>query len=193
MATIRTSGLPANFRVKPHVQAFADAVQEKFGLTSFGTYASHEPVPEQATDVFVTRAQGDALAEWATQPAIMRQYGIQYCMWWHRIKNIERINEGDHGWRNVADRGGPTQNHEDHNHFSFYATAPAAPAGSPPIPQEDPQDMIVIFNKKDQGFLLSGGKLILLAGDQAKALENAGVPRKDLSNADVDALYRLNA
>lgn len=132
MATIRTSGLPANFRVKPQVQAFADAVEKAMGLNSFGTYAGHEPTADLAVDIFVPvndPAPGIRVTDFAGAPPFGRsgppgpnwdRSAIDYVIFRQHIYNPEI----SHDWRLMADRGGITQNHFDHVHVSFVATTP---------------------------------------------------------------------
>lgn len=111
--------------VRPHVQAFADAVVERFpGVGTIGTYPGHDPSMDLALDIFPRdRAQGGELAEWATRDEVVDRFGVWYHIWWRRIWNrtIGRV------WRAMADRGSATQNHEDHCHFSFEPTGSATP------------------------------------------------------------------
>lgn len=122
--------------VRPHVQAFVDEVERRFGITSFGTYAGHQPAKDRAVDCFGTREQMLAVAQWCTRDDVIDAYGID-----HVIHDIDPGNtdpgeiwnrEIARKWREMANRGGPTQNHYDHVHVSFEATAAAVPA-----PQED--------------------------------------------------------
>lgn len=58
---------------------------------------------------------GDAIAEYARTHA--RRLAVRYVIWRQQIWNIEHASEG---WRPMADRGSPTQNHFDHVHVSTY-------------------------------------------------------------------------
>lgn len=120
MALIRTPTTQTFIRVLPHVQLFCDAVERATGVKSFGTYVGHDPNASQAVDIHVPlRGElGDRVAQFAIQHG--KRYGIRYIIWNHRIWN-EEIGAF---WRHMADRGDPTQNHEDHAHISFYADAP---------------------------------------------------------------------
>lgn len=122
--------------VRPHVQAFADDCQEATGVTSYGTYAGHDPSPDRALDIFATRAGGDAVAEFAVDN--LERYGITYVIWWQRIYNPSIAPY----WRDMADRDSITANHKDHVHISFEPTGPARP--------EEDDDM---FTDKDRDML----------------------------------------
>jgi hypothetical protein len=113
---VNIANIRGGFVVLPHVQAFADAVEEATGADSFGTYAGHDPTPERALDIFVpTTSQelGDAIAAFAI--ANLDRFGIWYLIYRQRIYNPSIV---DH-WRDMADRGSLTQNHFDHVHVSF--------------------------------------------------------------------------
>jgi hypothetical protein len=104
------------YTVVPHAQAFCDYVEAQGWSSSFGTYAGHDPTPERATDVFVAIDDPDngyAIADYAA--ANMEKYGIDYVIYRQRIYNPEIADY----WRDMADRGSPTQNHMDHNHLSY--------------------------------------------------------------------------
>lgn len=123
-----TALIRGGYTVLPHVQAFADAVQEHGWADSFGTYAGHDPTPERALDIFVPVDDPEtAAAICAFGIANQAQFGIWYEMSRQHIWNVERASEG---WRPQSpyDRGSLTANHYDHVHVSFYATA---------IPQEE--------------------------------------------------------
>lgn len=141
MATIRTSGLPADFKPKPQTQAVADAVEAQFGLKSFGTYAGHEPTADLGLDIFVDKATGDRVAAWLVEN--IERLGIDYVIWWQRIYNPEIATH----WRDMADRGGTTQNHKDHIHVSLESSAP-----KPHQPQED--DFMATMSDAEKAQLL---------------------------------------
>ena len=116
------------YTVLPHVQAFCDEVEARELATSFGTYAGHDPVPEQAVDVFVSvddATQGNQICEFAI--AHMFQYGIRYIIFRQRIYNPEIADY----WRPMEDRGSITANHYDHVHLTFYEVSAYVP------PEED--------------------------------------------------------
>ena len=126
------------YTVAPHVQAFADACERATGVRNFGTYAGHDPTPQRALDIFHAvgdNALADAICDFFIKN--MSKYGGWYIISRQRIYNPAVAPY----WRNMADRGSITQNHFDHVHVSFYATAsgdfstpPTTPA---PAPEED--------------------------------------------------------
>ncbi|KAB2809302.1 hypothetical protein F9L07_19880 [Pimelobacter simplex] len=112
--------------VKPWVRAAADELGPKFGITSIGGYragardANGHPAG-RALDLMVSDVQrGTRLAEYARANA--RRLGVEYVIWRQRIWSVARDIEG---WRRMEDRGSPTQNHMDHVHVNFNATAPS--------------------------------------------------------------------
>ena len=113
-----------------HVQAFADAVSKATGADSFGTYLGHDPTLERALDIFTptdSRKLGDAICDFAI--ANLKRFGVDYVIYRQRIFNPEIAPV----WRDMADRGDLTNNHFDHVHVSFEATAPG-PFDSVPAP-----------------------------------------------------------
>lgn len=128
-----TANIRGGIAVKPHVQRFADALEVYIGYElSFGTYPGHSPPegPTQAIDVFNTDdedgwAQQDRICQFAFMYA--KVFGLRYAIRRHKIKNVERLNEG---WREQGIQGNRTADHFDHTHFTFYAVA----AGTPEIP-----------------------------------------------------------
>ncbi len=111
--------------VLPHVQRFANAACGATDACTISTYNGHTPTAARALDILVSdvygkrptdnNALGDQVAAYALahQPA----HAITYVIW------RQRINSGD-GWEPMEDRGSITQNHYDHVHVSFDATAP---------------------------------------------------------------------
>lgn len=120
-----------NGPVLRHVQAFADAAEREFPGTAYKTYNGHSPDRTRALDCWGTRAQLDALAEFAIEN--IDRFGITYIIWWQRIWNRSR---GSY-WRQMEDRGSPTDNHLDHVHISFEEHA-EVPDEAPPPPPPDP-------------------------------------------------------
>jgi hypothetical protein len=119
--------------VRPHVQAFADAVSQATGADSFGTYPGHEPSIDLAVDCFVpttSRVLGDAICDFALSH--MERFGIWYVIYRQRIFNPSVAPY----WRDMEDRGSPTQNHMDHVHLSFNDSAPPQP-DQPPTRKDD--------------------------------------------------------
>lgn len=111
--------------VLPHVQKFANAMCSETGACSVSTYEGHSPTASRAVDILASdvygerptdnNALGNTVAEFAL--AHQSEHAITYVIW------MQRINSGD-GWRDMEDRGSITQNHYDHVHVSFEATAP---------------------------------------------------------------------
>lgn len=148
--------------VKPHVQRFVDDAEEYLGVKlSVGTYPGHSPPegPTQAVDIFNTVNP----AGWALQDKLCRffienveKYGGRYCIRRAQIWNVERKNEG---WRNQSRTGNVTVDHDDHGHFTFYATGkvgvnqPGKPStpGKPSIPDKvkEMRDMVGLFGVLD--------------------------------------------
>lgn len=112
--------------VLPHVQAFADAADELRGAAS-KTYGGHSPTPDRALDVWDTDADRDAVVAFALEH--WDEFGIMYAIHRQRILNYAFAPY----WRDMEDRGSPTQNHFDHVHLSFLPDAP----GDPNAPKEE--------------------------------------------------------
>lgn len=89
------------------------------------TYEGHQPTAARALDILVSdvygkvptdgNALGDKVAAFAL--AHQPEHGITYVIWRQRINT-----SGE--WKPMEDRGSITQNHYDHVHVSFDATAP---------------------------------------------------------------------
>lgn len=143
MALIR-----GGLKVRPHVQAFADACERATGAGNYGTYNGHDPSYDLALDIFHAVGDDD-LADKVCAFALAnyKRYGIDYVISRQRIWNPE-INVN---WRNMEDRGGNTQNHRDHVHISFEPTAPVVDEPAPvPITERDAMSMYVRFKFRDQ-------------------------------------------
>lgn len=194
MATIR---FPPNqsFQMKPHVQRFADAMEEYFGgAMNWGTYAGHSPPegPTQALDHFnpnsaAGHAQQDKAAEWAIRNA--RKYGLRYIIKRYEIWNIERAGEG---WRQRSRTGNATADHLDHNHYTFYASAPDIPA---PKKEED-DDMAsnwfrYVFNGQDWVIdRITKTRSFTTHEDQLKTLDKLGCEQVGQVSQHVDDYFR---
>lgn len=108
--------------VLPHVRAFAAACQKATGVETYKTYHGHSPDISRALDIWPpanNRDLGTDVAEFAI--ANMERYGVTYVIWRQQIYNPGIAPR----WRDMADRGGVTQNHFDHAHISFDVSAPA--------------------------------------------------------------------
>ncbi len=187
MATVRGG------TVLPHVQAFADEAERRFGIDSFGTYPGHQPTPDRAVDCFGTRPEMLALAQWTTQDDVIDRYGIDYTMFDVNQTTVgsEIYNrEISRSWRQVPDRGGPTQNHHDHVHVSFEKSAVTPPQ---PHPQEDDEMALMLSADGKPGVLLRTGGLITGVRDPQSfyAYAAAGVPSVKVSGPEWDAANKL--
>jgi hypothetical protein len=185
MALIRT---PANqsIVVKPHVQALANALQQEFGIDSFGTYLghSHPEGPTQAIDIFTP----DNTAGYALQDRICaflrahaKRFGHRYHIRRRQIWNIERSGEG---YRNQTVTGNRTADHMDHIHDTQYAFAPGPFGPITPTPQQPTtilgEDMLIINVDQTGIFLLRGDQAQhLQSPDHVFAFVRAGVPYQD--------------
>ncbi|MCA1569716.1 MAG: hypothetical protein LC798_05220 [Chloroflexi bacterium] len=190
MATVRGG------KVRPHVQAFADACQKATGASSYGTYPGHQPTLDRALDIFHgvndTRLSA-AVCDFALQN--WEHFGLDYIISRRRIYNPEISRS----WRLMADRGGVTQNHEDHVHVSFEPVG-AATSGPSPKPIEsiesEENDMIMIWHKGALYLLTARGRTPWgLQPHAADALKAAGVkvggnPNDDQSNL-FDAIDKM--
>jgi hypothetical protein len=145
--------------VRPHVQAFADAVATAAGARSIGTYPGHSPSIDRALDIFVpvsSRTLGDAICAFAL--ANLERFGIDYVIYRQHIYNPDVAPY----WRLMADRGNPTQNHMDHVHVSFEPTAPKPNPVPDPRPTPDPEPLLeddgmkLIAVSEDRGVFLAG-------------------------------------
>lgn len=117
--------------IKPWVQAAADEVGTRFGITTIYGYGQRDNVSDHPLGLaldFMTRA-GQPLADYVRANAV--RLGVHYVIWNQRIWNIDRDAEG---WRPMADRGSPTANHQDHVHVSFKASGPGPGGGTTTTP-----------------------------------------------------------
>lgn len=99
----------------PTVARSVQTIAHRFGVQA-ATYPGHDPDQWHAADFWVhSSAQGYALAGYARAHAA--RLHVHYICWHRHIWNIQRAGQG---WRLMADRGSPTQNHMNHVHVSFY-------------------------------------------------------------------------
>lgn len=119
--------------VRPHVQAFADAVSKATGATSFGTYPGHQPTIDRATDIFTpidSYVLGRAICQFAFEN--WDRFGLRYVIYRQNEPGFG-INWNDGlGWERMRDTGDPVQNHKEHVHVAFEASAPPVPVPKPP-------------------------------------------------------------
>lgn len=108
-------------RVKPHVRAVAKQVEQSFGISDIGGFATTGHISNSdhylglAIDV-MTSLKGQEVANWAVQNA--KQLCITYVIW---NRHIWDSRDGK-GW--VPYHG--TSPHTDHVHISFFPTCDAA-------------------------------------------------------------------
>ncbi len=114
--------------VQPQLRALVAVLGPKFAIKTIGGYRASATDPRGhpsglAADFMTqTQTQGDQLAAYAQSHA--HQLGIDYVLWRQRIWSTTRASEG---WRVMADRGSPTENHRDHVHINVTPEAdPAA-------------------------------------------------------------------
>jgi LysM repeat protein len=110
--------------IKPQAQAAADAVVSNVpgadAITLGGTRASardpHGHPSGLAIDYMVLNdaALGDAIV--AYHLAHWDELGVEYVIWQQRI-----LTSPTGAWKQMADRGSPTQNHMDHVHVNYGA------------------------------------------------------------------------
>jgi hypothetical protein len=161
--------------VKPWVQAAANELGGKFGISSIGGYRASAKDQNghpagRALDLMVSDVKrGTALAEYARANA--RRLGVEYVIWRQRIWSVARNGEG---WRPMEDRGSPTQNHMDHVHVNFNATAPAGGGAvvDTPTPTWKP-------NQKRLG---------AKPGDRGNGRQNGAQPASDVAAAGAGGL-----
>ena len=124
--------------VLPEAAALANNLGPRFSIQVVGGYRESDPYPDhpsgKALDFMVGSDSftGQRLASYAQQNAA--SLGIDYIMWDHHIWSQARSAEG---WRDVADRGSPTANHEDHVHITVLQTGASVPCSSAgePVPE----------------------------------------------------------
>lgn len=107
--------------IKPWVQAAADELGTRFGITTIYGYGQRDNASDHPLGLaldFMTNS-GQPLADYARANAA--RLGVHYVIWNQRIWNVDRDAEG---WRPMQDRGSPTANHQDHVHVSFQASGP---------------------------------------------------------------------
>lgn len=114
----------------PFTRAMRADVAAAFPGLTIGCYRAAEDGGEHPrgracdTMVYTDRAKGDAIAAYAQANAA--RLHVLYLIWFQRIWSPARADEG---WRPMADRGGITQNHQDHVHLSV-TCGPGDPVGS---------------------------------------------------------------
>lgn len=122
-----------NLGVKPWVQAAADELGPRFGISTILGYGKRDNETDHDDGLaldYMTRS-GGALAAYARANAA--RLGVTYVIWNQHIWSVARDAED---WRPMEDRGSPTANHKDHVHVSFRPTAPtgSSTTTTPTIP-----------------------------------------------------------
>ncbi len=130
--------------VRPQTAAVANTLGPMFGFKTIGGYRAGNTRDVQGHPAglaldFMTndfsggRDAGNRLSAYLQEHAAA--LGVKYIIWEQRIWSVERADEG---WRPMADRGSPTQNHMDHVHLSLTgdgsSAIPAEGAGCAPAP-----------------------------------------------------------
>lgn len=113
--------------VQPQTAAVANTLGAQFGIKTVGGWRDpatevYDPqghpaglaVDFMTNDIPDGTTVGDRLADHIITHA--PDLGVSYVIWRQRIWSPERAGEG---WRPMADRGSPTQNHMDHVHLSL--------------------------------------------------------------------------
>lgn len=179
--------------VVAHAQAFADEINRRFGFTHIMTYPTHEPDQQHALDNFGPGPNPQAkmleLAWWTTRDDVIDHFGIDYSIFnadpntvggeiWNR--------ELKRAWRQMPDRGSPTQNHHDHVHVSFERVGSTSPFDGPPSPipilLQEVSDVAVFIKTDGEGLFVTNGvsKRWVRDKDDRAALVNTGlVPDKE--------------
>lgn len=115
--------LPPAEGIKPHVEAFRQAIHKEFGVTDIGGYRPGDPEDHGkglALDVMVPvdSKLGDDIAQYAIDN--IEEAGITYVIWKQRFyMPQDNIYGKANTWALMPDRGSVTQNHHDHVHISF--------------------------------------------------------------------------
>lgn len=142
-AATPTSAASKHYRlpnVKPETQAFADLIGGKFRIRTVGGWRpqsaeKYDPAGHPAglavdlmtNDIPSGTNVGNQMAAYIEANA--QSLGVKYIIWRQRKWSVARADEG---WRPMADRGSPTQNHMDHVHVSL--TGGVSPSTDGAIP-----------------------------------------------------------
>ncbi len=118
---------PGSIRgLKPHVVAARTELAARFRFSSIGGFnyrniANTSTLSDHAFGLALDLMTLDKAVRFASADYLVQHAGrlrVKYVIRDRQIWSIERQREG---WRNMGDRGNPTQNHEDHVHVSFLA------------------------------------------------------------------------
>lgn len=129
--------------VKTHVQAAADEIGTRFGITEILGYGKRDNETDHddglALDFMVTGPKGTQLRDFVIANAT--RLGVTYVIWQQHIWSVARASEG---LRPMEDRGSRTANHMDHVHVSF---SPSGGTGGsttlPTIPVQNASGQLV--------------------------------------------------
>ncbi|WP_036925366.1 SH3 domain-containing protein, partial [Acidipropionibacterium thoenii] len=121
-ATLLANGSSGLSGLRPSAKGIVDRTISQFPQikTIYGVRADAYPdhPSGHAIDLMMPRGASDNALGWTVAnyyKAHAQELGVQYIMWDKKIWNISRNSEG---WRDVADRGGVTANHQDHVHIT---------------------------------------------------------------------------
>ncbi|WP_257477017.1 SH3 domain-containing protein [Acidipropionibacterium jensenii] len=121
-ATLLANGSSGLSGLRPSAKGIVDRTISQFPQikTIYGVRADAYPdhPSGHAIDLMMPRGASDNALGWTVAnyyKAHALELGVQYIMWDKKIWNISRDSEG---WRDVADRGGVTANHQDHVHIT---------------------------------------------------------------------------
>ena len=113
-STSAYSGMCRGLGLGGSASAVCSAVRSLFGPLSIGGYRAGDSGDHgagKAADIMVDNfAEGDAIAAFVMAHA--GELNVKYVIW------KQRIWHPGGGWKAMADRGSPTQNHYDHVHVS---------------------------------------------------------------------------
>lgn len=124
-------------KVKPITATVANTLGPRFGIRTIGGYrAGNSRDPQghpsglaldlMTNDIPNGTATGQRMADYIVEHH--EQLGVKYLIWRQQVWSAQRSDEG---WRGMADRGSPTQNHMDHVHLSLQADAAVDPTATP--------------------------------------------------------------
>lgn len=159
--------------VKPHVAKAAVEVGARFNVGTIYGYGTRDNPTDHddglALDfmVYADTDKGDSIAAYGQANA--ERLGITYIIWKQRIWHT-----GDADWEAMGDRGNPTANHEDHNHWSFTGDGKATKPGAPVEVREDGSAWLSDANKAASWLgdshswqrigMVAGGSALILVG-----------------------------
>ncbi len=125
--------------VQPQTTTVANSIGPMFAIKTIGGYRApgaeqYDPNGHPAglaldfmtNDIPDSKNTGDRIAKYLQDHAA--ELGVKYVIWQQQIWSVDRADEG---WRPMADRGSPTQNHMDHVHLSLTGSGSTQASGCP--------------------------------------------------------------